>query len=83
MLQLDAVKLDMPEIRKTLGEVGDSLDLAGMKTRLDELNEKITYVGGAVTGLYPNGAAASSHQTMDVDCVVEFYSFQQKEDFEY
>ena len=41
MLQLDAVKLDMPEIRKTLGEVGDSLDLAGMKTRLDELNEKI------------------------------------------
>ena len=36
MLQLDAVKLDMPEIRKTLGEVGDSLDLAGMKTRLDE-----------------------------------------------
>jgi hypothetical protein len=48
----------------------------------DELNEKITYVGGAVTGLYPNGAAASSHQTMDVDCVVEYYSFQQKEDFE-
>ena len=31
----------------------------------DELNEKITYVGGAVTGLYPNGAAASSHQTMN------------------
>ncbi|MBO7436660.1 MAG: hypothetical protein J6T97_02455 [Bacteroidaceae bacterium] len=31
----------------------------------DELNEKITYVGGAVTGLYPNGAAALSHQTME------------------
>ena len=48
----------------------------------DELNEKVTFVGGAVTGLYPSDASASSHQTIDVDCVVEYYSFQQKEDFE-
>lgn len=48
----------------------------------DELNEKITFVGGSVTGLYPSGYAAPSHQTMDVDCVVEYYSFQQKEEFE-
>lgn len=49
---------------------------------LDELNEKVTFVGGSVTGLYPTEAAAPSHQTMDVDCVVEYYSFQQKEEFE-
>ena len=41
MLQLDAVKYEMPEIRKTLEEVGDSLDLAGMRARLDELNARI------------------------------------------
>lgn len=48
----------------------------------EELNEKVTYVGGAVTGLYPAGASASPHQTIDVDCVVEYFSFQQKEEFE-
>ncbi len=41
MLQLDAVKYEMPELRKTLEEVGDSLDLAGMRARLDELNARI------------------------------------------
>lgn len=51
---------------------------------LDDLNEKITYVGGSVTGLYPepDDANSNSHQTTDVDCVVEFYSFKEKEEFE-
>lgn len=51
---------------------------------LGELNDRITYVGGSVTGLYPepNEANVDSHQTMDVDCVVEYFSFQEKEEFE-
>ena len=49
---------------------------------LDDLNERVTYVGGSVAGLYPQIAAAPSRPTVDVDCVVEYFSFSEKEEFE-
>jgi hypothetical protein len=48
---------------------------------LDDLNERVTYVGGSVAGLYPQTAAAPSRPTVDVDCVVEYFSFSEKEEF--
>ena len=49
----------------------------------EELNEAVTYVGGAVTGLYATEQAmAEPRPTKDVDVVVEFFSFQEKEEFE-
>lgn len=49
---------------------------------LGDLNERVTYVGGSVAGLYPQMAAAPSRPTIDVDCVVEYFSFKEKEEFE-
>lgn len=49
---------------------------------LDDLNERVTYVGGSVAGLYPQTAAAPARPTVDVDCVVEYFSFSEKEEFE-
>lgn len=49
---------------------------------LDDLNDRVTYVGGSVAGLYPQVDAAPSRPTVDVDCVVEYFSFQEKEEFE-
>ena len=50
---------------------------------LDELNERVTYVGGSITGLYAqDNAVAAPRPTKDVDCVVEYFSFQEKEEFE-
>ena len=49
---------------------------------LDELNEKVVYVGGSVSQLYVNDEAAEeARPTMDVDCVVELYSHQEYEEF--
>lgn len=50
---------------------------------LDDLNEKVTYVGGSVTQLYATDSAATEPRpTMDVDCVVEYFSFKEKIEFE-
>lgn len=50
---------------------------------LEELNDRVTYVGGSVTGLYAKDeAVAAPRPTKDVDCVVEYFSFQEKERFE-
>ena len=50
---------------------------------LADLNDRVTYVGGSITGLYAQDAAvAAPRPTKDVDCVVEYYSFQEKEEFE-
>lgn len=50
---------------------------------LEELNDRVTYVGGSVTGLYAQDrAVAAPRPTNDVDCVVEYFSFQEKESFE-
>ena len=50
---------------------------------LNELNDRITYVGGAVTGLYTtDDAVADAPATKDVDCVVEYFSLQEREEFE-
>ena len=49
---------------------------------LDELNERVVYVGGSVAQLYVDDEAAEeARPTMDVDCVVELYSHQEYEDF--
>lgn len=43
---------------------------------MNELNERVTYVGGAVSELYvDDSAAADSRPTNDVDCVVELMSY--------
>lgn len=50
---------------------------------LDDLNDKVTYVGGSVTQLYATDSAATEPRpTMDVDCVVEYFSFKEKMEFE-
>ena len=49
---------------------------------LDELNERVVYVGGSVAQLYVDDEAAEeARPTMDVDCVVELYSHQEYEEF--
>lgn len=50
---------------------------------LDDLNDKVTFVGGSVTQLYATDSAATEPRpTMDVDCVVEYFSFKEKIEFE-
>jgi len=42
---------------------------------LEELNEKVVFVGGSVAELYANDPAASDiRPTIDVDCVIEIRS---------
>lgn len=49
---------------------------------LDELNEKVVYVGGSVAQLYAvDEAASDARPTIDVDCVVEMYSYKEYNDF--
>lgn len=49
---------------------------------LDELNEKVVYVGGSVAQLYVNDEAfQEARPTMDVDCVVELMSYREYEEF--
>ena len=49
---------------------------------LDDLNEKVVYVGGSVAQLYVDDeAAVEARPTMDVDCVVELMSFREYEEF--
>lgn len=44
---------------------------------LDDLNESVVYVGGAVAELYVSDPAATDiRPTMDVDCVVELASYK-------
>ena len=40
MLKLDPVKQELPEKRKTLEEVGESLDIPSLRVKSDELNQK-------------------------------------------
>ena len=50
---------------------------------LGDLNERVTYVGGSVTALYATDkAVVDPRPTLDVDCIVEYFSFQEKEAFE-
>jgi len=65
-------------------EISNVERLQNVADGLGELNDKVTYVGGSVTGLYPDpdSAKCEPHQTMDVDCVVEYFSFAEKEEFE-
>ena len=49
---------------------------------LDELNDKVVYVGGSVTQFYVNDEAfQEARPTMDVDCVVELMSYSEYEEF--
>ena len=50
---------------------------------LEELNEKVVYVGGSLSGLYATDAAAPEPRaTMDVDCIVDYGSHTERELFE-
>ncbi|MGN0659882.1 MAG: peptide chain release factor 2 [Emergencia sp.] len=40
MIQLDQIKTDLPEAKAKLKEVGESLDLAGLKGKLEELTKE-------------------------------------------
>lgn len=49
---------------------------------LNELNERVVYVGGSVVQLYVNDDAyQAARPTMDVDCVVELMSYREYEEF--
>lgn len=50
---------------------------------LEELNEKVVYVGGTLPGLYSTDSAAPEPRaTMDVDCIVRYGNHAEKELFE-
>lgn len=50
---------------------------------LDELNEKVVYVGGSLPGLYATDPAAPEPRaTMDVDCIVDYGNQAERELFE-
>lgn len=56
--------------------------LSGIAEGLDDLNERVVYVGGSVTQLYADDeAAAEPRPTMDVDCVVELFTYREYEEF--
>lgn len=64
-------------------EVSNIERLQEVAEGLADLNEQVTYVGGSVTGLYAkDNAVSNARPTKDVDCVVEYFSFQEKEAFE-
>lgn len=64
-------------------EISNIERLQAIAEGLEELNERVTYVGGSVTGLYAQDkAVVAPRPTKDVDCVVEYFSFQEKERFE-
>jgi len=49
---------------------------------LNELNEKVVYVGGSVAQLYvSDNAVEDARPTIDVDCVVEMLSYKEYNDF--
>lgn len=49
---------------------------------MDDLNEKVVYVGGSACGLYATDTAAvDPRPTNDVDCVVEIFSYQEYNTF--
>ncbi|QIB70504.1 peptide chain release factor 2 [Aminipila butyrica] len=45
MVELDQIKYELPESKANLMEVGDSLDLAGLKSRLEEIDIKTQVEG--------------------------------------
>ncbi len=50
---------------------------------LDELNERVVYVGGSLPGLYSTDSAAPEPRaTVDVDCIVKYRNHADKELFE-
>lgn len=50
---------------------------------LTDLNEQVVFVGGAACGLYATDTAAQdARPTMDVDCVVELFSYHEYTSFE-
>lgn len=50
---------------------------------LTDLNEQVVFVGGAACGLYATDTAAQdARPTMDVDCVVELFSYHEYISFE-
>lgn len=50
---------------------------------LEELNQRVVYVGGAVTELYATDPAATEiRPTIDIDCVIELASYSQLSDWE-
>lgn len=56
--------------------------LSGIAEGLDDLNERVVYVGGSVTQLYADDEAASEPRpTMDVDCVVELFTYKEYVEF--
>lgn len=64
-------------------EISNIKRLQEVAEGLGDLNERVTYVGGSVTALYATDkAVVDPRPTLDVDCVVEYFSFQEKEDFE-
>ncbi len=49
---------------------------------LQDLSDKVVFVGGSACGLYATDTAAQeSRPTMDVDCVVELYSYSEYNHF--
>ncbi len=49
---------------------------------MDDLNERVVYVGGSVAQLYVNDEAAEeARPTRDVDCVVGLMSYKEYEEF--
>ena len=45
MIQLDQIKIQIPELRVSLQESSDALDPAGMKAKLENIEAKITEDG--------------------------------------
>ena len=52
--------------------------LSDIAKALEEINNEVVYVGGAVTALYiDDPAAPGPSPSEDVDCVVEIYSYSE------
>lgn len=50
---------------------------------MQDLNERLVYVGGAMAGVYATDPAATEpHATLDVDCVVDSTSYSEHAAFE-